>query len=125
MADDPIPAEVRDFILRHIDSVAQLEALLLLLRNPKGSWTVARTAQRLYAPEQEIADVLARLREDGLVSVNDGGYRYDCASPEQSALIERLAEVYARHLIPMTNMIHAKPRRIREFADAFKLRKDR
>jgi hypothetical protein len=40
-------------------------------------------------------------------------------------MIARLADVYARHLIPVTNLIHSKPRRIREFADAFKLRKDR
>jgi hypothetical protein len=125
MVDDSIPGEVRDFILRYVDSVAYLEALLLLRRSPGEDWTVERTARRLYATEQEITDVLARLCDDGLVSVNDGIYRYDCASEEQRAAVERLAEVYTRHLIPVTNLVHAKPRRIREFADAFKLRKDR
>ncbi len=51
-------------------------------------------------------------------------YRYECAS-EARQKVDRLASVYSRHLIPVTNMIHAKPRRIREFADAFKFRKDR
>ena len=123
--DDPIPADIQDFIVRHIDSVAQLEALLLLRRNPGADWTIERVAQRLYADEQEIADVLARLVADGLVRVTDAAYCYDCASAEQSTVVDRLAEVYARQLIPVTNMIHAKPRRIREFADAFKFRKDR
>jgi hypothetical protein len=125
MADELIPGNVRDFILRHIDSVAQLEALLLLRGNPDEIWDIARMAKRLYANEQEIADVLARLCEHGLAAVSEGGYGYDCKITETQEVVDRLAEVYSRHLIPITNMIHAKPRRIREFADAFKLRKDR
>ena len=41
MADDPIPADLRDFILRYIDSVAHLEALLLLRANPETAWQAA------------------------------------------------------------------------------------
>jgi hypothetical protein len=69
--------------------------------------------------------VLAQLSTDGLLSVNEGTYRFNSPSPEQKQLVARLAEVYSKQLIPVTNVIHAKPRRIREFADAFKLRKGR
>lgn len=124
MTDDLVPADVREFIQRHIDSVAQLEALLLLRGSPDVSWDIATTAQRLYATEQEIVDVLARLCADGLLVCNDEVYRYEPA-PELRQSVDRLASVYASHLIPVTNMIHAKPRRIREFADAFRFRKDR
>jgi hypothetical protein len=82
-------------------------------------------AKRLYANEAEIAEALALLCADGLLSCTEDIYRYECATPELRARVDRLAEVYARHLIPVTNMIHAKPRRIRQFADAFKFRKDR
>jgi hypothetical protein len=123
MTDDPIPAEVRDFILRHLDSVAHLEALLLLRSNPDASWDVTGIAKRLYAAEEQIAEVLARLCADGLVSCSDGVYRY-ARAPEMQQTVDRLAGVYSRHLIPVTNMIHAKPRRIREFADAFRFRRD-
>ena len=47
------------------------------------------------------------------------------AGDMEAKLVARLSEVYRRHLIPITNLIHSKPRRIREFAEAFKLRKDR
>ncbi len=124
MADQPIPDDVRDFILRHIDSVAQLEALLLLRRTPGENWTVTTTAQRLYTGEEEVAEVLARLTEGGLLSCAEGVFRYDCQSSELREVVDRLADAYARHLIPVTNMIHSKPRRTREFADAFKFRKD-
>jgi hypothetical protein len=124
MKDDPVPADVYAFIQRHIDSVAQLEALLLLRSTPDKGWAAHDVAQRLYAPEGEIADVLSRLAADALIVFRDGLFRYDCA-PELRAKIDNLAKAYARHLIPVTNIIHAKPRRIREFADAFKFRKDR
>ena len=123
MADDVIPDDVRDFILRHIDSVAQLEALLLLRANGSQDWDVARTAARLYAGEEEIRKVLSQLCADGLLSCKDSIYRYECL-PNVQPTVDRLAEVYRRHLIPVTNIFHTKPRRIREFADAFKFRKD-
>jgi hypothetical protein len=125
MAQEIIPADLRDFILRHIDSIAQIEALLLLRRNPNEKWDAAKTAKRLYIGEQQAADTLARLCSEGLLNCRDGLYRYVTEPADQEHMIARLADVYARHLIPVTNLIHSKPRRIREFADAFKLRKDR
>jgi hypothetical protein len=124
MTDDVLPDEVRDFIQRHIDSVAQLEALLLLRANPDMNWDIAGTAQRLYTSQEEIADVLARLCADGLIGCRDNTFCYECTA-EMQRKVDLLANVYGRHLIPVTNLIHAKPRRIREFADAFKFRKDR
>jgi hypothetical protein len=123
MVDDVIPDDIRDFILRHIDSVAQLEALLLLRANSDESWDVARTAARLYTGEEEIKKVLTQLCADGLLSCRDDIYRYEC-SPEMQIAVDHLADVYRRQLIPVTNVIHTKPRRIREFANAFKFRKD-
>lgn len=124
MATKIIPTEIRDFIVRHIDSVAQLEALLLLRAHPDEHWTAKKIAQRLYVKDSEIAADLALLCRDGLLTAIDGEYKYGGVTPENRALIDGLALIYARHLIPVTNMIHANPRRIREFADAFKLRKD-
>jgi hypothetical protein len=125
MADEIIPDDLRDFILRYIDSIGQLEALLLLRTHADQAWDVQRAAARLYAGETEAAEFLARLCADGLLCCSDGLYRYGCQSPDQQTMVDRLAEAYARHLIPVTNLVHAKPRRIREFADAFRFRKDR
>jgi hypothetical protein len=125
MTEGVIPDDLRDFIQRYIDSIAQLEALLLLRANPSDRWDMLKAAKRLYANEQQIAEVLARLQEDGFLSCDQDGYRYECQDGTQSQMVDRLAVVYGRHLIAVTNMIHAKPRRIREFADAFKFRKDR
>src|SRR5919106_4292601 len=121
MADEQIPEDVREFILRYINSIAQLEALLLLWREPEMAWDVADLAKRLYISEEETGEVLAQLSADGLINPSEGTYRFDRADWQQ--VVARLDETYSKHLIPVTNIIHSKPRRIREFADAFKLRK--
>jgi hypothetical protein len=122
--DEFIPEDLRDFILRYIDSVSQLEALLLLHANPDEEWDAARAAHRLYVGEPEVVEVLARLCADGLLNCRDDLYRYRPEPAEKGAMVDRLADIYARQLIPVTNMIHTKPRRIRAFADAFRFRKD-
>jgi hypothetical protein len=125
MADDVIPADVRDFILKHIDSITQLEALLVLRADPDHGWDTERVAQRLYTSERETNAVLARLCADELLSHDEGAYRYDPGPEERRLLVDRLAAEYARHLIPVTHMVHGKERQIRAFADAFRFRKDR
>jgi hypothetical protein len=124
MVDDPIPVDVRDFIVNYIDSIAQLEALLLLRASPGEQWTSAVVASRLYVSEAAAEDELARLCARNLLVCEDKIYSYAGTNAELDSLVDRLAVLYARRLIPVTNLIHSKPSRIREFASAFRLRKD-
>jgi hypothetical protein len=123
MSHQPVPEDVRDLILRHIHSVAQLEALLFLRGRPGESWDTGSIARRLYAPADEVATALGDLCSAGFLRRDDAGFRYD-GSPGQQATVERLAAAYARHLIPITHLIHGKPRNITAFSDAFKFRRD-
>lgn len=127
MGEALIPDEVRDFLLRNIDSIAQLEALLLLRVDPACAWGAETLAKRLYITTQEAAVVLERLGADSFLAAAPdapGGYQYQPASGELATMIDRVAALYAQCLIPVTHLIHAKPRtRVQEFADAFKLRK--
>jgi hypothetical protein len=126
MTEDPFPSNIRQFILRSIDSVAQLEALLLLRANPQQKWNIPSVAKRLYITEQETAPLLANLCEQGLVVLNKPDeYTYQPASADLTQMVDSLAEIYAKHLVPVTNLIHSKPRtRMQEFADAFRIRKE-
>lgn len=124
MPEELIPAELREFLARHVDSIVHLEALLLARGSPETAWDVVTTAKRLYIGEQEAIETLAHLVEQGLVVRQDTGYKFGPRSQELEQLVDLLAHHYVRHLIPITNLIHAKPRRIRQFADAFKLKKD-
>jgi hypothetical protein len=123
-----IPDDVRVFLLQRIDSIAQLEALLLLRTNPGLTWEAEAPAKRLYISVQETAAILHHLQVNSfLVTVKDasGVYQYQPASPDLARMVDRVADLYARYLIPVTQLIHAKPlTRVQEFADAFKLKKD-
>jgi hypothetical protein len=129
MAENVIPGRVREFIIENIDSVAELEALLLLRQEPQARWTVPALAGRLYTSPEQAEEVMAKLHLRGLSEVNDDtppSYRYQPASAQLDGVVGELSEAYSRYLIPVTNLIHSKPRtRIRQFADAFKLGKRR
>jgi len=127
MADDLIPDDVKQFIFDKIDSVAELEGLLLLCRNPEIGWDSKTLAGRLYATEQQAEDVLAHLYSQNFLAVNKGSpitYRYQPGSPKLAETVDRVAEIYSKYLVPVTNLIHSKPQtKVQQFADAFKLRK--
>jgi len=128
MADELIPSDVKDFLLRHIDSIAELEALLLLRAHAELTWNAETLAKRLYISVQETAELRAHLCADGFLAALDCEplqYQYRCASRAQADMVDRVADLYAHYLIPITHLIHAKPRtRVQAFADAFKLRRD-
>lgn len=124
MAEESIPADLRDFILRYIDSVAQLEALLLL-QLEKEAWTAAKLSKRLYISEPGAFVILTRLTSDGFATEDEGRFSFSPKTEEKEQMLGRLASAYGTRLIPITNLIHSKSPRIREFSDAFKFRKDR
>jgi len=125
MGDELIPPDVREFILRHIDSIAHLEALLLLLQQADVKWSASSLADHLYIETDQAAEVLQQLCEGGLAGCNDDVYWFNTAPTGQLEVVRRLADLYSNHLIPVTNLVHAKPSGIRKFAAAFKFRKDK
>lgn len=109
MATQDVPNDIRDFILKHIASVAQIEALLLIWATPEKRWGISQIAARIYANEIETAKALEGLCNVGLLDHRDGTFGLN--TPEQTVeLIGRLRETYARHLIPVTDVIHSRSR---------------
>ncbi|MBN8530749.1 MAG: hypothetical protein J0L97_02655 [Alphaproteobacteria bacterium] len=128
MNGDGIPEDVKRFLLDTIDSVAEWEGLLLLRADPAAEWTAAAMAGNLYIEESSTTAILARLCELEILEVRGGAsalYRYQPKSPEMDAMIGRTAELYAKYLVPITQIIHSKPKtKIQKFANAFRIRKD-
>jgi DNA-binding IclR family transcriptional regulator len=128
MNDKIIPEDIERFILEKIDSVAEMEALILLRSDAEALWSVVSLAKRLYIAEEQTAKILDHLCAEGLLTTSSDehpGYRYQPKSLELQNSVDRVAEIYTKHLVPISNLIHSKPRaRVQEFADAFRLRKD-
>jgi hypothetical protein len=126
MTGDVIPAAVRQLISERIDSIPELEAILLLRQYRDRDWTVDDTGKRLYVSPTVAAHILMVLSDRGFFSTSGGTYRYSPESPDLGATVDLLADTYSRHLIAVTNFVHAKPSTsVRLFAQAFRFRKDK
>lgn len=122
-----LPDEVRRLIAENIDSVEQLEILLLLLQHPDRSWNAETVARELRISPMSAGERLEDLTHDGLVARADGneaGYRYGPESPALDEAVRGLAAAYPVRRVTVINLIFSKPvDKIRTFADAFRLRK--
>lgn len=109
MPEPCVPDEVREFIIRYIATVPQIEALLLIWSSPEKHWSLRQVATRIYTSEAEAARALEGLCTGGLLVHREGGFALD-SSAGNVDMIRKLKEVYARHLIPVTDVIHGKSR---------------
>lgn len=124
MADDPIPDDVRTLLVRHFESVSELEALLVVVRDPR-RWTAPELARALVINEDHAGTLLAALVRMRLVAVVDGAYLFRPAKRRERAAVEELAGLYDRYRLRIMNIVFSKPSEpLREFADAFRLRRD-
>jgi hypothetical protein len=123
MAAQYVPDDIRDFILKHIASVAQIEALLLIWSSPEERWGLRQIAARIYASDTDTARALDGLCAEGLLVCADGIFGLN-RSAENVEMIRKLQEVYARYLIPVTDVIHSKARRTPSAGGAFRLPKE-
>lgn len=127
MSNRELPAEVRRLILTSIPSVPYLEAVLLLRAQPQQPWDGAQLARRLYVPERTAAELLQQLRDNGVaVEAEPGdGMRYG-PPPDLAQRLDELARCYSADLVTVTDLIHSRiDRRAQQFADAFRIRKDK
>jgi hypothetical protein len=129
----PIPEDLRRFVLTAIPSVPFLEALLLLRGEGEpalgAAWSVEVVAARLYVGERVARTLLDQLCQAGMAEADSAAatpaWRYRPATPALRELIDRLAELYARRLVQVTTLIHARlDRKAQQFANAFTWRKD-
>ena len=126
MQTDDIEPELRAFVAEKIPSVAQLEAILLLLGDPQKSWTAVDASRALYISPEMAAGLLAELSARGLARVDpDAHYRYGPAAEEMDRHVRQLAELYKSRRVSVISLIHSSPvDKLRRFADAFRFSRD-
>jgi hypothetical protein len=121
---DPFPAEVRRFVGRHINSVEQLELLLLLRRRAGVTITPEAASRELRTAPGSAAARLEELTRAGLLRREGDAYVY-AQSRELDRLLQAVESAYASYRTRFISMIFDKPAgQLRDFADAFRLRKD-
>lgn len=124
MAVASLTPDLRRFVVAKIHSVPMLEALLLLRTRAQG-WAVGELAARLYLPDAKVQGLLEKLQAEGLARLEQGMAFYAPASAETATQVDRLAETYSRRVVEIAELIHSGlERQARDFADAFRLRRD-
>ena len=127
MPREPLPEELRRFILTSVPSVPFVEALLVYVAAAEAAVPLETVASRLYIGEKAAAEIVEQLAAARVVARagDEQGHRFQPATPELAAVVDQLAFFYRTQLVEVTNLIHSRTlRRAQQFADAFRLRKD-
>jgi hypothetical protein len=127
MADE-FSTDVKQFIDQNVESLAQLEALLLMRQDPACNWDAAGIAKALYVPPELAETLLAEFVRRGFArSKQDSPLQYSYSPADQalSQLIDRVAAAYQDRRVAIISLIYSKPlNKVQTFADAFRLRKE-
>jgi hypothetical protein len=119
-----VPMAVRRLIAHRIESVQQLEILLLLRAASDKEWSPEEVARALVTEVESSEDWLERMTRARLITSNGDSYRYAPATAEMEGAIDGLAESYAKYRVAVIALIFSKPsERVRTFSDAFRIRR--
>jgi hypothetical protein len=121
-----IPESILSFLSRSMDSVEGLEILFLLYAAREREWTADEITAELRSSVLAVQDRLDGLERSGLIRRAEGGKcRFDESSPD-AALVPELHALFAKRPFTIMNLILKNPTdKIRTFADAFRLKREK
>jgi hypothetical protein len=133
-SDSDVNADFSDafcaFLQRSIATVSAAELLLLLCADPNSQWGPSDIAARLQPiaslSSSDVTKYLETFRQRGLVVRTDADQvQYRPVSPEIDAHVQTLARLYNERPVTLIRIIYAlQDKKIKTFADAFKIRGD-
>ena len=129
MSSYQLPIDVVEFAESHLTSVHDLEVLMVLVDSPSRWWDAAMIAQELGLTTRVARNSLEHLATRNLLDIRITGdvkYQLRPSTPELDRAVTLFAATYRRHSPSVTRMVleRAAGRRAREFADAFRIRRD-
>ncbi len=129
MTHSGLTSEVQDFLAKHIHSVEQLEVLLLLYGNPNREWSAEAVSQELRIPAASASERLDNLCALNLLDVrtaSDVVFKFNPRDGKLLQAVRALSEAYRTHRVAVITAIFTKPSEpLRDFANAFRLKKDK
>jgi hypothetical protein len=127
-SEPPGSDEIDRFILNEIDSVPQLEALLLFWNSRPRNWSCLDMARALYVSQDAATGILNYLAQRRLVAevtAGSGTYSLLCEEQDRVDMLGALDRAYRHELVRVSTMIHSKASRgVRDFAKAFRFKRD-
>lgn len=123
-----LPATVLAFVESHLRSVDELQLLITCMHSGDRWWDAAGAARELGISETTARRALDHLAAHNLFDLRVTGavrYQFRPGTPELAEAAHGLAAAYRANPVAVINRVAAAPRRsVRDFADAFRIRKD-
>lgn len=120
--------ELKQFIATEIQSLEQLEILLLLSGNPHRWWTATSVYEVIKSSRASVEERLSELAQRGLLKAEgdrDRSYQFAPHSDHLWQAVSQLRDAYKERPVKVVQAIYSKPRDgVQEFARAFQIRKD-
>jgi hypothetical protein len=124
--DDSISAEVRAFLLEHVHSYEQLEALILMQQHPALDWTADSLGERLRISTESAGEALHQMWTRLLLDCTSGSpLRYRLRSADVRSAVQSIADLYTQNRLAVIGLMNAnaiervRTGAMRDFANAF------
>jgi DNA-binding MarR family transcriptional regulator len=125
VTDDSISEEVRKAVVLLVDSLDQLEVLLMLYREPERAWSADEAAATLGVAPGSAARLLAKMEARGVAASaasSETRWRYRPAGESQAAAAALIAQAHGTRRIALINHVATLAlERVRELAEAFRV----
>lgn len=120
---DPLTPGVRKLLSEWIETVAQLHLLLFMHSQRERSWLPEEASAELRSNPSWIQTQLEQLARRGLLERDGQAFIYR-APPDLDRTIFELSDAYKQYPVAVISAIYAPDPDLKQFADAFRLRRD-
>lgn len=127
MRRDDLPEDVRYFLQTSIDSIEQLQVLLLLQAQPDRIWTTSEITFELRSVDSSIQNRLDKLYKRNILARHgDSEHKFLPTSTEMLNIIEKVVSENQLRPYQIIDAIYSSAEKsIQDFANAFKMRGDK
>lgn len=128
MAGHGIPPLVLTFLSEHVSNLEQLQLLLRVAQGDERWWDAASVGRELGIPAKQAQAALDHLAKHNLLDIRITGevrYQFRPGTDELRTAAFASVEEFRRRPVPILELVTGTGRRsIRDFADAFRIRRD-
>ena len=129
MSETAISAELREFMLAHVRTYEQLEALVLLATHADQAWTAQSLGEALKIPLDRAEEALQALASGRVLRAAEASpLAYHLSDPEVQRLVRALGQTYERNRLLVMQVMNEnalermRTDALRAFSNAFVIR---
>ncbi|MGE3402457.1 MAG: hypothetical protein AB7K63_07700 [Vicinamibacterales bacterium] len=128
MAVPEVTASVRSFVTTHLRALEDLQLLVLLVQSDDRWWDAETASRELLIPLRSARAALDRLATQNLLDIRITGdvrYQFRPGTEQLRQAAVASCETYRSNPLALTTLVSGAARRgLKDFADAFRIRKD-